>query len=286
MSFSGDGLAVVEDIFGLMRVEGCMPPHVPSPRPGPCKGSKAKKAVTKAIKKPAAKKTSGKTSLDQKIAKPKALPTAPPSQPASTPEKTPGTGKARKISTAEAEAMQDNMLAGNQWNKRQKDALKEYSAYFYTEMNGLLRGQTLVYDEDLYTEDDVKKAIRNTLEGLRPLPEPVTVYRNVDARALLGRRIPDAGERLAALKELAGQTRQERGFSSTSIHDDLTDFGNEIQLEMEVPAGTPAAFLRRVSESPNEDELLLAPGMHYEFVGEPTTGANGQLVMKVKVTAP
>jgi len=286
MSFSGDGLAVVEDIFGLMRVEGCLPPHVAAPRKGPCPGSKAKKAAGKALRKPAAKKTSGKTSLDQKIAQQKAVPTTPPGQPGSTPEKTPGNGQPRKISTAEAEAMQDQMLASNPWTKPQKDALKEYSAFFYTEMNGLLRGHTIVYDEDLYTEEDVKKAIRSTLEGLRPLPEPVTVYRNVDARALLGRRIPDAAERLTALKELTGQTRQERGFSSTSIHDDLTDFGNEIQLAIEVPAGTPAAFLRRISESPNEDELLLTPGMNYEFVSEPEKEASGRIVMKVKATAP
>lgn len=292
MSFSGDGLAVVEDVFGLTRFEACLPPHVASPKPGPCPGKgKAGKAVKKAAKKAIAEKpATGKTPVGQKIARPKAVPNTPPGTPAAPPPKAPkasaGKAAARRISTGEANAMQEKMLAGKPWNKAEKDALKEYSAYFYTEMNGLLRGQPQVYDEDLPTEQDIKKAIRTASEGLRPLPEPVTVFRNVDARALLGRRVPDEAERLAGLKELTGTTRQERGFTSTSIHDDLEDFGSEIQLEMDIPAGTPAAFLRQLSESPNEDELLLAPGMRYEFVGEPTKNDKGLLVMKVKVTPP
>lgn len=40
MSVSGlDGLAIVENLCGL-RVEACRPPHVPVPKPGPCKGWK------------------------------------------------------------------------------------------------------------------------------------------------------------------------------------------------------------------------------------------------------
>lgn len=60
-----DGLAVIDDALGIPRIEGCLPPHVPVPKPGPCPGTKrgprsaVKQAVKKATatpkKKPAAK---------------------------------------------------------------------------------------------------------------------------------------------------------------------------------------------------------------------------------------
>lgn len=65
MQFFSDGLAVIDDALGLPRIEACMPPHVPVPKPGPCPGTKrgpgstVKKAARKATaaprKKPALK---------------------------------------------------------------------------------------------------------------------------------------------------------------------------------------------------------------------------------------
>lgn len=49
-----DGLAVVEDVYGIARVQACMPPHVPVPKPGPCKGHR------RGVPRPRAKDT-GKT---------------------------------------------------------------------------------------------------------------------------------------------------------------------------------------------------------------------------------
>lgn len=40
MSVMNDGLTVVEAALGLPRMEACMPPKVPAPKPGPCPGSK------------------------------------------------------------------------------------------------------------------------------------------------------------------------------------------------------------------------------------------------------
>lgn len=59
-----DGLAIVEELVGLSRVQACKPPRVPVPRPGPCPSAKnaAKKALGgNAAPKAVPKKAGGKT---------------------------------------------------------------------------------------------------------------------------------------------------------------------------------------------------------------------------------
>lgn len=82
-----DGLSVVEVVYGLdlSRVEACMPPQVPIPKPGPCPGAKrgVKKAadvIKDAVKKAAPKtgrtaqprKATVKSTVAKKTAEPKA----------------------------------------------------------------------------------------------------------------------------------------------------------------------------------------------------------------------
>lgn len=214
-----------------------------------------------------------------KIAKVKAIPKAPGVPKKAAPPKT-----AEPVTREQAAELQKQMLSGKPWTAAQKDALTEYSAFFYNEMNGHLRGFNVA--DEVYPAEAIEKTIKNAVAGLRPLPRPVTAFRNAGTRALLGRSIEDVDERMAALNALVGQTRQERGFTSTSIREDLEGFGNLVRLEFEVPAGTPAAFIRDLSESPEEDELVLPPGVRYEFPEPPRRDpTTGRVIMKVKVSA-
>lgn len=78
-----DGLSVVEIVYGLDRLEACMPPTVSVPKPGPCPGSKrgAKKVaevVKDTIKKTGQpKKATVKSTIVKKTAEPKAPESSP-----------------------------------------------------------------------------------------------------------------------------------------------------------------------------------------------------------------
>lgn len=276
----------MEDLCDIQRVQACKKYKIAGRfPPGPCRKTMPKGAQPsdapdaapepkKAAPAKVAKKTAVASPADTK-----------PAKKAAAPKKAAGTSRAfERVSREQAAELQKQMLAGNPWTASQRAALAEYSAFFYKEMNGQLRGLDVA--DDVYPEEDINRAIRNAVAGLRPLPRPVKVFRNVDSRAVLGRQVTDAAEREAGLKKLDGKTRQERGFSSTSIRDDLKDFGDEIQLEIDVPAGIPAAFIRSISDEPDEDELVLSPGVHYTFEGPPRRAEDGRLIMKARVSMP
>lgn len=273
---------------GSARIEGCRKYKIGGRfPPGPCR-KKTPKGAEEVSSGPApAKKATPPATTIPKV---KAVPKAPGAPKKTAPAKatTPAAPKKaaapETVTREQASELQKQMLAGNPWTAGQKNALSEYSAFFYNEMNGHLRGFNVA--DELYPEDVIEKHIKNAVAGLRPLPKPVTVFRNSGTRALLGRSIDNVDERLAALNALVGKSRQERGFTSTSIRDDLTDFGNIVQLEIEVPEGTPAAFIRGLSDAPDEDELLLPPGMRFEFPEPPRRDSTGRITVKVKVSAP
>jgi hypothetical protein len=191
--------------------------------------------------------------------------------------------KAKILKPAEAAEMQQRMLAESAWTPAQREALKQYTAGEYAVMNAQLRGSiartlqgTPIFDgHPALTTQRIKDA----LAGLRPLERPVRVFRHVDSVESLGfpRIYSIRNERaqlVEQLRSLIGKELEDAGFSSASIRrltGRANKFGN-VRLDLEVPAGTPAAFLNDISINRGEGEILLAPGLRFEFIGLDETG--------------
>lgn len=65
-----------------------------------------------------------------------------------------------------------------------------------------------------------------------------------------------------------GDTLQDRGFLSTSLADDF-NFGGDVELILDVPAGVKAAYIANVTThegGKEEEELVLGPGLGIEVV--------------------
>lgn len=193
--------------------------------------------------------------------------------------------KARKLTPGQASAMQQQMLQPQPWTRAQRVALYRYSDEGYVAMNGALRGTAKYPDPD---PAETKDNIRAAYHGLRPLPESVRVFRTVSAASLLGLdRRPSQRERLDGLRALIGQKLQERGFSSTTIDEVNEKFERygDVMLDIEVPAGTRAAYIEQITHNDGEHEMVLTPGMTFEFIDLDLTRP-GLAVLKVKGTPP
>lgn len=249
-----------------------------------------KKAAKKAVKKTA---KTGPVSLDQKIAKPKAVPVEPGSKPkkapapakapaAKAPAKAPvkapagdtGTQKpggkpGRKLTRKTATAMQEQMTAQDPWAEQQQISIKEYSEDEYVYMNAKMRGVTpRAFDQNLTDPDPdaTDRRIKNVNASLRPLPVAVQVTRLTDPEGLGLSKSYTRGERLASLRTLVGKRTQEKGFLSTSIKPlsqkalSTSGIKTGVRLDITLPEGFRAAYIRSVSANPDEDEILGQPG--------------------------
>lgn len=146
----------------------------------------------------------------------------------------------------EAMAMQDRMLARKPWTADQQEGLEKYADGAAWQMNDLLRGKP----NDLI-DDRTHAWVKGAAQGMRPLPQAVSAFRGVGLEAFGVSSVDD-------LRGLQGRTVQEPGFLSTSIDPDQA-FPGKVHLELEVPAGTPAAYLEGLNPA-GEFELLLGPG--------------------------
>jgi hypothetical protein len=55
-------------------------------------------------------------------------------------------------------------------------------------------------------------------------------------------------------------------------------------MTIDLPAGTPAAFIKSISANPSEDEMLLALGLNYRVVSV-TVGSYGDTNVHLRVEA-
>jgi len=176
---------------------------------------------------------------------------------------------AKALTPDQAQAMQDQMLAGEHWTDRQKNAIRDYAAFGYRPMNGILRGKNA--SSDNMTRAQAKAAIKDTVSAMRPLPQPVLAKRMTSFEAFGLPEPVTVGdildrnklgiEKIQSIKR--GTVLQERGFMSTSIGPN-EGFQGDIQLQLEIPAGTMAAYVASLTSEPDEHELLLAPGVKFE----------------------
>lgn len=142
----------------------------------------------------------------------------------------------------------------------------------YDEMNGGLRNPPPTARAQKAI-DDLDKAMKRSR-----LPESVIVHRGVGDgfRHVLGVDIDDE----AALKALVGQTRQERAYLSTSVGARAA-FDGMFRLMIRVPQGHEAINMIKLSDFPNERELLLRRDTKYVF--HAVYRRNGQWYMEMEV---
>lgn len=183
----------------------------------------------------------------------------------------------KPMSPEQASAAQAEMLKETPWTPAQREALREYTNGWASEINGLLRNG-----------GDASKIVhqftRDTAAAMKPLPRAATLYRYVALDAF-DVKTP------SQLHALIGQTRQDRGFLSTSLaRDGHTDphgqmrlaAGRPVLMEIDAPAGSRAAYVDGLSGHPGQWEIILNAGTKYQITGVTDEGAH--TVVRVRVT--
>lgn len=175
----------------------------------------------------------------------------------------------------DAQNMQDEMLADDPWSGEQETALVTYSGDAYRDMNGCLRFQQ-------GCSDTVESYNDNASAAMRPTTRPTTTFRGANFAAL-------GVENHEQLQEMIGGVVSDSGFTSTSISPETFDnFTGDVALQIEVPEGTPAAYIDQISEfgsnsdtDPPERELLLDRSTRFEIleVGR----SNGRSTVRIRV---
>lgn len=185
-----------------------------------------------------------------------------------------------QMSDSDARAMQSQMTQDSPppWTSTEKDAIYDYSTSAYQDVNNCLRFGTTCSDEPHpdwgYVTNNI---IRDVSSSMRPTTQPLTTFRQANL-ASLGVSSPDE------LISIVGQQGIDRGFASSTLDStfaglaDLDDFAGtpEVKMQIEIPAGTSAAYVAPVSEWPEQQELILAPGSRYEILEVQPASAPGE----------
>ncbi len=139
------------------------------------------------------------------------------------------------------------IAVGNQWTKsltkEQYLAIREYTDTTYSNINASLRGKDGFLPGNLEKATEIHMALQNA-----KIPHSCTVYRGVTSDALgYLQKLND--------EEMVGHVIRDGGFMSTTLKPESA-FCGSVQLEIEVPAGAPGAFIGAISCYPDEDEVL------------------------------
>jgi hypothetical protein len=160
--------------------------------------------------------------------------------------------------------------------------MKDYTGNSYTSMNANLR--TFGHQNDYHDA-----ALRAAEKGMKPSTRAITVHRNVGT-------VFDATWQptVAQLKDFKGVTFREDAFASTSIGGHVFN-GHEYRFIIEIPEGTPLAWVDNFSKNSGEKEILLGSGLHYEIIdvyeGNEISGpwastSHKKAVIKLRVVPP
>lgn len=198
-------------------------------------------------------------------------------------------GRPRLLTPAASAELQRRMTADAPWSEEQREALVDYSANEYLHMNALLRGVTPRAFGQWITDEDpeaTKRRIKNANAALRPLPQPIRVFRNTTAEGLGLSKSYRREDEVANLRRLVGTKMQERGLSSTSAKRLKAGKFGTIRLDYEVPAGVRAAYIESITtqKRKGEQEWVLEAGLHHEWLDLDDSGDLPTL--KVRVSRP
>lgn len=178
-----------------------------------------------------------------------------------------------KAATAsQAQEAQDAYMkaSGTKWSAKQKSSLKAYTGSAYSMYNGYLRGNGS-------TSQNVKQDIIDIQSAMMPLPQHTLLKRGTGWP-------PELAKYKSSPEALVGKTFEEPGFTSTTVAGSGGHFsGQPLQLVIEAPEGTPAAFVNGISHFKNqENEMLLAAGTKFKVLSVEKTTA-GHTLMRVRI---
>jgi len=179
----------------------------------------------------------------------------------------------KAATSKQAQDAQDAYMKANgvKWSAQQRSALKSYTGSAYTTYNDYLRGTGS-------GSQSTKQHVVNIQSAMMPLPQHTLLKRGTGWSAL------PAEFQGANAAKMIGKTFQEPGFTSTTVAGMGGHFsGQPLQLIIEAPAGTPAAFVNGISHfKDSENEMLLAAGTKFKVLSvEKTTGGN--TIMRVRI---
>lgn len=160
---------------------------------------------------------------------------------------------------------------GIKWTPEQKSAIKHYTGSGSAAINPYLRGAAS-------GNQNTKQQAIEIQAAMVPLQHHTLLKRGTGYDAL-----PDGFQSAEGAAKLVGKTFQEDGFSSTTIAGASGHFsGQPVQLIIEAPTGTPAAWVNQISHfKDTENELLLAAGTKFKVISVEKKGH--QTFMRVRV---
>lgn len=165
------------------------------------------------------------------------------------------------VNTLEAQSMQNSMLQKQPWTAAEKTALQAYTGSNFTQMNEMLRGLSLSGYNSPETKLKYAKNIVNAQNGMRPAERNIKVFRATDGNQFPGLK---SHAQFGDIKAFEGKLITDKGFMSTSVTEG-TWTGN-VRITIEVPEGTPMAYVKKISNHPDENEVVLAAGLKYRVV--------------------
>ena len=190
-------------------------------------------------------------------------------------------------------AMRPESLKVNALTKEEKATFQAYSSHTNQKINKYLNGGMDGVDpKDL----DLFTAKRETAK-MDALFEKLRLDSNLKAYRGLSPSMDTLNDALGKALDSPGSILQMKGFVSTSISpDQAARFASKTQgrmLEILLPKGTPGAYIRSVSASASEEELLLGRGLTF-IVGDTRkvafTGQDGaiydRLITTIKAVLP
>lgn len=177
------------------------------------------------------------------------------------------------LSDDDALAMHREMQGDEPWTPEQHEALSDYAGTLYQEINGMQR-----YPDEVSgaARKELQKLTDEISAAMRPTTRDSRTSRWIGAPDVFGVynvNTTSSADIVDALSPLRGKRFREPGFLSTStqedwLREDFDDRENAIAVEIDVPKGTPAAYLggRGGPGIRGESELLLNLGREVELV--------------------
>lgn len=164
------------------------------------------------------------------------------------------------ITSQSAIIMQKNMSSTyGAWSPKQVTSIANYTASGYNSINGILRKDpSYTKSKNNVETKNILLRAKNIQSAMYPIPRSIQVYRGTGANQFPG---VTAHASFDDIKKLEGKKFIDSGFVSTSVDPDKTFSG--VKLTIDVPEGTPAAYVDQVSSASGERELLLAAGTKF-----------------------
>lgn len=154
------------------------------------------------------------------------------------------------------------------WTAAQKSALTKYTGGSYTTINKCARATAPC-------DPATKKTLNDINAAMKPSTDDIVVYRKTNPSSF---GITSGAD----LQAMVGKTISDNGVISTSIKSTL--WTGQLHLEIEAPKGSMIAWVQPISHHPGEDEMVVAPGTHYDIVEvTPPTYEGGPYRVKLRI---